>query len=369
MTKFVTAFALLTMACGTSEDPALSQLEDEVCGDAPQVTTIASGLTNPRGLIFGPDGLLYFTEAGTGGTLTATNTPDCPANINIYSPYTAGYSGRVSRIRRNGTVQVVADNLPSMTDAFGGSYGATDVAFIGDTLYVLIELGGCTHGMPDNLPAVLRVNKDGTTTNVANLNAFITANPPFWLPDTNPATTDIEPGGVTHSMIAHDGFLYVVETNRGELLRVNPKNGEIKRLYDMSVDSREHNPIVMTRKGNKFYVGTFGDEGGPAELARFDKQFSGYDLPFAGPINPIVGLAWRGNTLYGVEIFDYDNQWVPDTGNLIKFDSDGNHETVLSDFASFPNGLITGPDGALYTSNWGITYTGAGDGGILRIRL
>jgi len=40
---------------------------------------------------------------------------------------------------------------------------------------------------------------------------------------------------------------------------------------------------------------------------------------------------------------------------------------VLTRFASFPNGLVVGPDGALYTSNWGISYTGGGDGGILRI--
>jgi hypothetical protein len=47
----------------------------------------------------------------------------------------------------DGTKQTVADKLPSMTDAYGGNYGPTDVAFIGSTLYVLIELGGCSHAM------------------------------------------------------------------------------------------------------------------------------------------------------------------------------------------------------------------------------
>jgi hypothetical protein len=368
-TKFIAAFALLTMACETHED-VFSQQEAEVsCDPQPQVTTVATGLTNPRGLIFGPDGNLYVAEAGTGGTLTAPDTPECPANYNIYSPYTAGYSGRVTRIRPNGTKQVVADHLPSMTDTYGGSYGPTDVAFIGHTLYVLIELGDCAHGLTNDLPAVLRVNADGTTTNVANINAWIRANPPHWLPDTNPATTDIEPGGVPHSMIAVDDYLYVVETNRAQLIRINPRNGEIRRLYDMSRDNHEHNPIVMTKKGNDFFVGTFGNDGGPAELAKFDKHFTNYRLPFGGPINPLVGLAWRGNTMYGVEIFPYDDQWTPNNANLIKFDNNGGHTTVLSAFASFPNGLVVGPDGALYTSNWGITYTGSGDGEILRIRL
>jgi hypothetical protein len=288
-------------------------------------------------------------------------------NVNIYSPYTAGYSGRVTRVLANGTTQTVAANLPSMTDAYGGSYGPTDVAFIEDRLYVLIEMGGCSHALPGDLPAILRVNPDGSTTSVANLNAWHVANPPHFIKDTDPATTDQEPGGVFHSMVAVGKYLYVVETNRGFLLRVDPSNGTIETLYDMSFDNNEHNPIVMTRRGNDFYVGTFGEDSGPAELAVFDKYFAGYSLPFQS-LNPLVGLAWRGNRLYGVEIFPHDNPWTTDSANLVAFDrKTGARTEVLVGFASLPNGLVAGPDGALYTSNWGITYAGGGDGSILRI--
>ena len=335
----------------------------------PSVTTYATGFTNPRGLTFGPDGSLYVAEAGTGGDQTPADIdPDCLVNVNIYSPYTAGYSGRVTRVRPNGRKQIVAANLPSMTDAYGGSYGPTDVAFIGDQLYVLIEMGGCSHALPDDLPAILRVNRDGSTTKVANLNAWHAANPPHFVKDTDPATTDQEPGGVFHSMIAVGKYLYVVETNRGFLLRVDPSSGTIEQLYDMSFDNQEHNPIVMTRRGNEFQVGTFGEDGGPAELAVFDKYFAGYSLPFQS-LNPIVGLAWRCNRLYGVEIFPYDNQWTTDSANLVTFDPrTGERKVVLAGFASLPNGLVKGPDGALYTSNQGISYSPTGgDGSILRI--
>lgn len=334
----------------------------------PTVHEYATGLTNPRGLAFGPDGHLYVAEAGTGGDLEATDEEGCPKLFNIYSPYKAGFTGRVMRVLKNGTTQVVADGLPSMTDTYGGAFGPTDLAFIGKTLYVLIEMGGCPHGLPDDLhlPAIFRINPDGTTTNVADLGAWHAANPPNFIKETDPTKTDQEPGGVFHSMIAVNDKLYLVETNRGFLLRVNPANGVIEKLYDMSVDNAEHNPLVMVRRDKKFYVGTFGEDDGPAELAVFDKDFSSYELPFQS-LHPLVGLAWSGNTLYGIEVFSHDSPWMPDTGNLVSFDPrSGERTELLDDFASFPNGLIVGPDGALYTSNWG--SSGApGDGGILRI--
>ena len=363
----ITAAALLLAGVSVLHAGSAVHAGDSKHGHSrPSVTSYATGLSSPRGLTFGPDGKLYVAEAGVGGTLTATGGVGCPIDFNIYSPYSAGFSGRVIRIRGNGKKEVVADNLPSMTDNTGASYGPTDVAFIGNTLYVLIEMGGCSHGMPDDLPAILRVNRDGSTTNVANLNAWHWANPPNYIKDTDPTTTDQEPGGVFHSMIAIGKHLYVIETNRGFVLRVDPRTGVITKLYDMTIDNREHNPIVMTQRGNRFFVGTFGEDGGKSELAVFDKHFSAYTLPFRTR-DPIVGLAWHRDELYGVEIFPYDNQWSVDTANLVRFDRrSGKRVKVLTGFASLPNGLVEGPDGALYTSNWAISFA-PGDGEVLRI--
>ncbi len=346
---------LLAAACGSGDDPP------------PTASVYATGLTNPRGLAFGPDGQLYVAEAGTGGEQVATDTEDCPAVFNIYSPYSAGYTGRVLRVRADGTKQVVAEGLPSMADAYGGNFGPTDLAFVGSTLYVLIEMGGCAHGMPGENASVRRINADGSTTLVADLGAWLEANPPHFIKDFNPETTDLEPGGVFHSMIAVGGRLYIVETNRGYVLRVDPATGRIERLYDLSIDGREHNPIVITEHAGSFYVGTFGEDEGRAELAVFGAGFERYTLPFQS-LHPIVGLAWREGLLYGVEIFPHDNPWTTGTANFVRFDPyTGERTALLTGFASLPNGLVRGPDGALYTSNWGMTYTGDGDGQILRI--
>ncbi len=350
---------LLTSACGFGDDKETP----------PVVSVYASGLTNPRGLTFGPDGHLYVAEAGTGGDQLATDTADCPALFNIYGPYSGGYSGRVLRVLANGSKQVVAEGLPSTSDAYGGSFGPTDLAFVGGTLYVLTEMGGCEHGLPGETAAVRRVNADGSTTVVADLSAWLAANPPHFIKDTDPATTDLEPGGVFHSMIAVNGLLYVVETNRGFVLRVDPASGRVDKLYDMSLDQQEHNPVVIAHRGGAFYVGTFGEDEGPAELAVFGAGFNGYTLPFAS-LHPLVGLAWHDDgLLYGVEIFPHDDPWTTDSAKLVSFNPQtGQRRELLSGFASLPNGLVRGPDGALYTSNWGMSFTGDGDGQILRVQ-
>ena len=44
---------------------------------ASQVSVYASGLNNPRGLKFGPDGNLYVAEGGKGGTNLPVDDPAC----------------------------------------------------------------------------------------------------------------------------------------------------------------------------------------------------------------------------------------------------------------------------------------------------
>src|ERR1700744_41361 len=63
-------------------------------------TVVVGGLNDPRGLKFGPDGLLYVAEAGIGGTDTAKG---CAAVIPPVGPYLGSDTGaRISRIDWSG---------------------------------------------------------------------------------------------------------------------------------------------------------------------------------------------------------------------------------------------------------------------------
>jgi len=56
------------------------------------------------------------------------------------------------------------------------------------------------------------------------------------------------------------------------------------------------------------------------------------------------------------------------TGKLGILDpATGKVDEVALGSNSAPHGVVVGPDGALYTSNWGMSFTGGGDGGVLRI--
>jgi hypothetical protein len=101
-----------------------------------------SGLDNPRGLKFGPDGFLYVAEAGLGGTTLKTTAENCEQVPPPIGLYTAGpYSARISRIAPDGSQRTnIVQGLPSsQTSATSGGLvsGVADIAFVNDTLYAL----------------------------------------------------------------------------------------------------------------------------------------------------------------------------------------------------------------------------------------
>jgi hypothetical protein len=332
------------------------------------ISVFATGLSNPRGLKFGPDGYLYVAEGGIGG---ANSTEGCCEQvIPPVGPYTGSATGsRISKIDANGNRTTAVDNLPSsQTSAALGNLisGAADVAFIGNTLYILMGGAGCSHGVsqvPEMPNGVLRVNADGSTDLIANLSAFVMA-----FPVVHPNPDDFEPDGTWYSMIAVGGNLYAVEPNHGELDNITP-DGQISRVSDISASQGHIVPTAIAYYGN-FYVGnlnTFPVVPGSSNIYKITP--SGNVSVFTEGLTAILGVVFDGSgRMYVLETTTAAGNPTPFTGKVIRVDPVG-HQTEIASGLFFPTGMTLGPDGALYVSNVGFGPPPVGLGEILRITV
>ena len=326
-------------------------------------TVFATGLNNPRGLEFGPDGKLYVAEGGLGGTLTTTSA-QCEQVPPVIGPYTGGFTADIVRFAHNGTKTIVASGLPSDQTGPARSFrsGVADVAFIGHRLYALLAGAGCSHGHIDVDNGVVRVNDDGTTTQVADLSAFIKANPAA-----NPDPADFEPDGTWYSMVAARGELSVVEPNHGEVDRVNPWTGAIRRVVDVSASQGHIVPTALAYKGN-FFLGNLGEFPViPGTQTVFKLTPRGELKPQATGLTTILGLAFgHRHRMYVLETSNHAGAPAPGMGDIVQIDPSGTRTTIVSGL-TFPTGMTTGPDGDLWVSNQGFGPTLPGFGQILRI--
>jgi hypothetical protein len=364
----------LVLACGgtaSSEERSAQEglSADSRSGESPQkptVTVFASGLNNPRGLKFGPDGALYVAEGGVGGTNPAAPTQDCTVLPPI-GPYTGSDVGsRISRIDHHGVRTTVVDNLPSsQTSDMSGDLvsGVADVAFIDGRMYAILAGAGCSHGVPGIPNGVIRIHHDGSWALVTDLGAFQRAHP---VADPNPG--DFDPDGTWYSMIAVHDALYAVEPNHGEIARIDT-GGHVSRVLDVSAALGHVVPTVLASHEGNFYfsnLGVFPQGAGTSKVWKLTDR--GHLGVAASGFNMVLGLTfdWRGR-MYVLQSSQAPAP-TPGTGSVIRVDEDGSQHTLVSGL-SVPSGMTFGPDGDLYISNLGFGPPPVGLGQILRVRL
>jgi hypothetical protein len=332
------------------------------------MSVFASGFNNPRGLKFGPDGNLYVAEGGLGGSDSTAG--QCDQVVPPVGPYTGSTNdpvmgGRISKVDSSGNVSTVVDSLPSsQTQPLPAPLvsGVADVAFLHGQLYGLLAGAGCSHGVATVPNGVISVGSGNTWSLVADLSAFVHANPVA-----NPNPGDFEPDETWYSMIAAKGTLYVVGPNHGEVDRVWPSSGTIRRLVDVSAHYGHSVPTAITRHG-VFYVGILGlfdpaDQAGDEHVYQLNPN--GHIRVRASGLEKVLGLAfWRGK-LYALEMSTSAGGPVPGTGAIVRVRAGHPVQTIVSGLV-FPTGMTIGRDGSFYVSEQGFGF-GAGEGRIVKI--
>ena len=323
------------------------------------VTVVANGLNNPQGFTWSPDGSLYLALAGVGGETEGIW-------INAPSGNFGGYTASVARIDA-GCAVPIAEGLPSSVYAEADYvWGVSDVAFLDNQLYALINAGP-DWGTFDEVSGVYRIGDDGTTELVADLSSWFEDVPPdFVAPDYNS-------DGSLFEMEAGDDTLWVVESVGGRLLRVSPE-GEIVLVADLSVDHPVPDALALAPDGGAYvgYLMTHPYTDGLAKVVHVAADGTVTDA-WTG-LTTVTGLALGPDgTLYAVEMSTENSaeppNLQPNTGRVVRQTGRATSETVVSE-----GNLLTkigfGPDGALY-----LTYpaygpdAGRGQGVLLRIDL
>lgn len=325
--------------------------------------TVMTGLANPRGLTFGPDGALYVAEAGSGGTLGTITAGTGPAGFGLSSGISRYFAGLQTK---------VAAGLPSLAGADGAeATGVQEVAFdAGGVMHAVIGLGaapdqrGLLSGIAGaEMLGTLVTFGSGAPVILADLAAHEAANDPDGgVPDSNPYGLAWGPGG-----------FIVTDAGGNTLLQVAP-DGAVQTL---AVAAPIPNPLpfgppVMQAVPTGVAI---GPDGTPVfgELTGF---------PFAPGTAEILGLTGGAlstlatgftnlidvafgadGTLYALEL-DSDSLLGPGTtGSLYSVGSDG-VRTLLFGGLDTPTGLAIGADGSFF-----VAVNGYSNGGGEVIRL
>lgn len=298
-------------------------------------TVVADGLDAPRGIEFGPDGLLYVAVAGSGGDQCfEAPGPEGPEPMSIC----VGATGSVTTVDvATGEATEVVPGLPSTHLEVEGVLGPPDVAVADDgTVYVLTADGN----VPDTAERaegdiggiVWRAGADGTPEQVADLVAYeASANP-------DGGELDSNPNGVA---VAPDGSLLVADAGANALVMIAP-DGTTSTVATFA-DTMEMMPAMPDAEGGEEApAGEIPVQQVPTGVTIGPDGAAYVTFLRGGPFIP--GTAWVARVAEGEEPTAYVEGLTMAIG--ADFASDG----TLYVLEMFTNGMLSGdPTGALWS--------------------
>jgi hypothetical protein len=341
---------------------------------AADVQVVAGGLNNPRGITIGPEGAIYVTEAGKGGSGPCVGGAEGAACF--------GLSGSITRIDlQKGTQTRVVTGLPSLAAPDGsGAIGPHDIGFQGrGNGFFTIGLGNNPNVRPSlgpdaaNLAHTARMLPNGTWIPEANLGNYEASNNP------DGGHIDDDPYGI----LVLPSKQIVAEAGGNDLLEIGA-NGVIRTLAVFANRSVLAPPFlglppgaqipmeavpttVIEGPNGNYYVGQltgFPFPPGGANVYSVPKAGGTPAVAFSGFTNIIDIALGPDGALYVLEISKNGLLSGNPAGALIRVASDGTRTEVAPGHLTTPGGIVFGDDGAIYVTN---NATSPGGGQVLRI--
>jgi hypothetical protein len=336
-------------------------LAGNALAQSPEV--VMSGLDNPRGLAFAPNGALYVAEAGRGGAgpclVSGAGEVRCFGHTGAITRLWMGHQSRVLEGLESHALPDGSSACCTNDISFNGVGGAYITQGLGGDGAWKAALGGTTMG------SVIKMAASGQWKIVADILRHETTQNPAGGPiDTNPFGILAEPGGMLVADAGGNSLLSVAPNGKVGTVAVFPS--QANPVFPVGPPSIEAVPTAVARGADgALYVSQLTGAPFVQGLASIFRVLPGQaPVVYCSGFKAIMDLAFAADgSLYVVENATGGLFFAPGTGRLSKVAPDCSRTTVVSGLDR-PTSVAVGPDGAVYVTNHGVT---AGAGEVLMI--
>jgi hypothetical protein len=291
---FFTIMACSNEGVGISSEANLVLHKDVMPGTPQLLASLPGGA---MGSTIGPDGALYVTQSGMGGSILRVD-------------------------KKTGEVSTYASGLPTSPVPIGG---VIDVVFMDETAYALVTLVAPLEFFGTNyLNGIYRIDGPDSYTVIADIGQF---------------ALDNQPSGFDYFIPT--GLQYAIQTYRGGFLVTD---GHHNRVYHVTLDGEVSEfktfdnivPTGLDVHGNTVYIteaGTTDQAHENSKVVSIDsKSLDVSNVAWGAPLMVDVEFN-RGRTLFAIS----QGSWAgaaagdaaePDTGALVRVNEDGTLSTI-----------------------------------------